>query len=74
MTPTREVVHGLMHRTLRGLTRERREEQRGDIRQSLVDSMQGHRDPQGLLERFDALETSWTPPDRTGFEASAETG
>ena len=68
--PGREVVHGLLHRTLRGLTRERRDEQRGDIRQSLVDSMQVHRDPKGLLERFDALETPWTPPERTGFESS----
>jgi len=72
--PGREVVHGLLHRNLRGLTRERREEQRGDIRQSLVDSMQVHRDPKGLLERFDALETPWTPPERTGFESSGPSG
>ncbi len=64
----RDVVRDLLHRTLRGLTRERREEQRGDIRQSVIDSMQAHRQPKSLLERFDALETRWTPPERPGFE------
>lgn len=64
----RDVVHELLHRTLRGLTRERREEQRGDIRKSLVDAMKIHRNPASLLERFDALETPWTAPERTGFE------
>ncbi len=67
----RDVVHGLLHRTLRGLTRERRDEQRSDIRQSLVDAMKVHANPAGLLERFDALETPWTAPERTGFEPAA---
>ena len=66
-----EVVRELLHRTLRGLTRERREEQRADIRASVVDSMRVHRDPRSLLERFDALETRWSPPERTGFEPAA---
>ena len=66
-----DVVRELLHRTLRGLTRERREEQRADIRRSVVDSMRSHPDPAGLLERFDALETPWTPPARTGFEPPA---
>jgi hypothetical protein len=71
----REVVHGLLHRTLRGLTGERRDEQRRDIRQSLIDAMQVHRHPASLLERFDALETPWTAPTRTGFEpARADAG
>jgi hypothetical protein len=68
-----EVVRDLLHRTLRGLVGERREEQRADIRASVLDSMKAHRDPGGLIERFDALETRWTPPERTGFEpAGAE--
>jgi hypothetical protein len=66
--PGAEVVRELLHRTLRGLTGERREEQRADIRRSVVEAMQAHRDPKGLLERFDALETPWTLPARTGFE------
>ncbi len=66
--PGRTIVDGLLHATLRGLTRERRQEQRGDIRESLVGAMQEHANPSGLLERFDALETPWTAPERTGFE------
>jgi hypothetical protein len=27
--------------------------------------------PAALLEEFDALESQWTPPERTGFEAAA---
>ncbi len=69
--PGREVVHALLHRTLRGLTGERREEQRAYIRESVVESMKVHANPAGLLERFDALETAWTPPARTGFEPAA---
>jgi hypothetical protein len=68
----RVVVHGLLHQVLRGLTGERREAQRRDIRDSLVDAMQTHAAPTSLLERFDALETPWTPPERTGFEPAAE--
>jgi hypothetical protein len=64
----RDVVRELLHRTLRGLTRERREEQRRDIRENLIEAMQAHANPAGLLERFDALETPWTPSERTGFE------
>ncbi len=70
--PGHEVVWGLMHRVLHGLTHERREEQRGDIRESLIDAMQVHANPASLLERFDELETRWTPPSRTGFEQGAQ--
>jgi hypothetical protein len=69
--PGGEAVRGLLHRALRGLTRERRDEQRNDIRASVIEAMRAHRDPEGLLERFDALETAWTPPQRTGFEPPA---
>jgi hypothetical protein len=68
----REVVHRMLHSTLRGLTRERREEQRKDIRGALVDAMQVHPNPASLLERFDALETTWVAPERTGFEREDE--
>ncbi len=66
--PGREVVRGMLHSTLRGLTRERREEQRNDIRGALIEAMQVHANPASLLERFDELETKWTPPEHTGFE------
>jgi hypothetical protein len=68
----RSVVDGLLHRALRAMTRERREEQRADVRQDLIDAMQAVRRPERLLEQFDALDAPWTPPARTGFEPPAE--
>jgi hypothetical protein len=65
------VVDGLLHRTLRTLTTERPRQQREDLRASLAESMQVARNPRRLAEEFDALETPWTPPRRTGFEPQA---
>ncbi|HEU4429282.1 MAG TPA: hypothetical protein VFT98_11055 [Myxococcota bacterium] len=67
----REVVDGLLHRILRAITRDRPRDQRDDVRASLADAMKIAHDPRALLEEFDALETSWTPPERTGFERRA---
>ena len=64
----REVVDGIMHRALRTLTTERPRQQRADIRDSLAEAMRAARQPERLLEEFDALETPWSPPRRTGFE------
>ncbi len=64
----REVVDALLHRILREITRNRPREQREDIRDSMIEAMQVAANPQALLEEFDALESSWTPPERTGFE------
>lgn len=64
----RLVVDGLLHRVLRHLTTERPSEQRAEVRRNLSQAMESASDPSGLLERFDALETRWTPPGRTGFE------
>jgi len=64
----RTVVDGLLHRTLHSLTTERPRQQREDLRASLGESMRAARDPRHLAEEFDALETHWTPPARTGFE------
>jgi hypothetical protein len=68
----RIVVDGLMHRTLHALTTERPRQQREDLRASLAESMQAARNPSRLAEEFDALETRWTPPARTGFEPPGE--
>jgi hypothetical protein len=70
--PGRVVVDGLLHRGLRGLTRERRAEQRAELRAHVVESMRAARVPAGLLEQFDALESHWEPPGRTGFEPGPE--
>jgi hypothetical protein len=67
----REVVDGLLHRILREITKNRPREQREDIRESLVEAMQAAANPKALLEEFDALESRWTPPERTGFEPAA---
>ena len=64
----REVVDGLLHRTLETLTTERPRRQREELRASLVEAMKVARNPESLLERFDALQSEWTPPARTGFE------
>jgi hypothetical protein len=66
----RTVVDGLLHRILRETTSNRPREQREDLRESLVAAMQTAAKPAALLEAFDALETPWTPPGKTGFEAA----
>jgi hypothetical protein len=67
----REVVDSLLHRILRNLTTRRPQEQRDDVREGLIDAMRVARSPAALLEEFDALESPWTPPVRTGFEPAA---
>ena len=61
-------MDGLLHRTLRQTTRNRRRDQQEDLRESIIEAMKVASNPKGLLEEFDALETSWTPPEMTGFE------
>ncbi len=71
MLAGREVVDGLLHRILREITRNRPREQREDIRESMIEAMRVAARPAALLEEFDALESRWTPPERTGFEPAA---
>jgi hypothetical protein len=66
--PGRALVDGLLHRTLRVLTEDRPREQRSEARESLRAALAGAAHPDGLAERFEALESPWTPPARTGFE------
>ena len=68
----RRVVDGLLHGILRDTTRNRRSDQRDDVRENLAVAMQIAKNPAGLLEAFDALETEWTPQSRTGFEPEGE--
>jgi hypothetical protein len=67
----RTVVDGLLHRVLHAITRDRPREQRDDLRASLSDAMRAAANPAMLLEQFDALESRWAPPERTGFEPAA---
>lgn len=64
----REVVDRALHRILRAITRDRPRDQRDDLRANLAEDMKVAADPASLLEAFDALESAWTPPERTGFE------
>jgi hypothetical protein len=65
------VIDGLLHRTLSQMTRNRREDQRDDVREGLVESMQAVKNPGSLLEQFEALESSWMAPEKTGFEPTS---
>jgi hypothetical protein len=64
----RDVVDRILHRILHNVSRNRPREQREDIRESLLASMRAAASPASLVEEFDALETRWEPPERTGFE------
>lgn len=65
----RTVVDRMMHDVLRNIASNRPEEQRDDLRESLIEAMQVASNPKALLEEFESLGTLWTPPDATGFEA-----
>ena len=67
----REVVDRALHRILRAITQDRPRDQRDDVRANLAEDMKVAANPAALLEEFDALESRWTPPERTGFEARA---
>jgi hypothetical protein len=62
------VVDGMLHSMLSEMTRTRPREQRDDVRENLMVSMQVATKPKALLEEFDALETEWVAPGVTGFE------
>ena len=61
------VIDEFMHRTLTGLTNSRQSEQREDLRGTLVEAMKVANNPAALLEEFDSLDETWTPPASTGF-------
>jgi hypothetical protein len=69
--PGHELVDRFLHRTLRVFTNERPREQRDEARESLVAALAATTNPEGLRERFDALDSVWTPPALTGFEPAA---
>ncbi len=65
----RTVVDRMMHDVLEAVTSNRPQEQRDDLRESLVDAMKVAANPKALLEEFESLGTAWSPPAKTGFEA-----
>jgi hypothetical protein len=64
----RIVVDGILHRVLSAITRERPREQRENVRRDLAAALAKAGRPGSLIDEFDQLETTWTPPARTGFE------
>jgi hypothetical protein len=70
----RHVVDALLHRTLGVLTTSRPQQQRAETRASVIEAMKRVGSPQGLLEQFDALETRFLAPGKTGFEQFSGTG
>jgi hypothetical protein len=68
----RDVVHGTLHAMLSRVLRSRPREQRSQAREGLDAAIAGVADPSALREEFESLETTWTPPARTGFEPITE--
>ena len=64
----REVVDALLHETLSALVTNRPRDQREETRGALVAAIRQAGKSDALLEAFDALAPTWTPPARTGFE------
>ncbi len=67
----RRVVDSILHLTLSALTSERPKQQRENVRATLAEAMRAAGKGDSLLERFDALDATWTAPTRTGFEEDA---
>jgi hypothetical protein len=65
------VVDGLLHQVTKRLINDRPREQREDTRNGVIRSIEAGEAGKSLLEEFDQLAPSWTPPARTGFEAAA---
>ena len=49
----------------------RPKEQKDDTRGSFLESVKTAGLSDSLVQEFDGLETIWTPPEQTGFEAAA---
>jgi hypothetical protein len=67
----KKVVDGLMHHVVARMIDTRPREQRDDTRNAVARAVEAGEAKKSLLEEFDALAPSWTPPSRTGFEAAA---
>ena len=64
------VIDRILHNALKRMTENRPREQSADTRGSVANAVAAQANS-SLLDEFDALAPSWTPPARTGFEAVA---
>jgi hypothetical protein len=62
----------MLHRMLSQVIRSRPKEQRSQIREGLREAMKQAAKPDDLFAEFEALDSVWTPPARTGFEPAQE--
>ena len=67
----KNVVDGLLHHVLKRMSDARPREQRDEIRSAVQRAIESGTAGLSLLDEFDALAPSWSPPERTGFEAAA---
>ncbi len=72
--PGKVVVDGLLHRVLSQMTKNRSSDQREDLNEGLTHAMQTAANPATLRAEFDALESAWTAPEKTGFEPTDSAG
>ena len=68
----RTIVDRVLHRMLENLIKTRPRQQRDDLRANLGEDMKVAGNPARLGEEFDALESRWTAPAKTGFEPETE--
>jgi len=68
--PGQVVVDGMLHNMLKGLTKNRPQQQRDDIRGSVLDALKKDGANDSLLEEYDSLQPDWDAPELTGFEAA----
>jgi hypothetical protein len=66
------IVDRVLHRMLENLIKTRPRQQRDDLRTTLAEDMKVASNPARLGEEFDALESRWTAPAKTGFEPETE--
>lgn len=71
-----EIVSEMMDRSMRFIMRQRREDRRKQLHETIRRSAAGRKDLEELLQRFDGMETPWQPPERYrgGAEAAPAAG
>ncbi len=68
----KKVMDGLLHRILVQMTRSRPSDQRDDLRENLAQAIRSASNPTALQDDFDALDVTWEPPTKTGFEPALD--
>ena len=67
----RTVVDGILHDLLSRLSRERPQQQRDQLSESLAAALKTSGNPSRVREEFESLRSQWTAPASTGFEPAS---